>query len=240
MSVDLSTVGEVLHISLDRAERRNALDIQHCRDLEQAVRNAGDSRAILLSGVGPSFCSGADFDVVTTVEFRTALYSMLDAITNCAVPTIVYAHGHAIGGGLQLALAADLRVAHPATVFAVPTARIGLAVDPWTITRLIHLAGGGPARSMLLTCDSLDAERGYQLGLIDRLGNSDDAMELAAHISRLAPLTMRYIKQAANESFDFVSTPEVRASFEACWSSNDMQEGLRARIEKRPARFEGS
>jgi enoyl-CoA hydratase len=234
-------------IVIDRAERRNALDVEHCQLLGTAVEAsvAQGDRAIVLTGDGTSFCSGADFDAVASPDFRDALYAMLGTITAAPVPVVAAINGHAIGAGLQLAIATDLRIAAGTATFGVPTARLGLAVDPWTIERLVAVAGGGVARRLLLTCTSIATAEALVAGLVDRVGTVDDAIALALDLATMAPLTLRYIKHAI-DSIDSGATAgmmandaSVVAAFEACWSSEDLREGLAARIDKRPARFEG-
>lgn len=229
-------------IALDRPGRRNALTTALCDALRDAVGKAvaDGARAIVLTGAGTSFCSGADLDEVYSADFRDALYAMLHTVTDAPVPVVAAVNGPAIGAGTQLAIAADLRVAAPGAVFGVPTARIGLAVDPWTIRRLALLAGNGTARALLLACDQLDATAARACGLVERLGEVEDAIAWAQGMSALAPLTVAYSKQVLNEVFEPVlDEAELDAAFEACWSSADFAEGRLARTEKRPPVFEG-
>jgi enoyl-CoA hydratase len=229
-------------VTIDRPERRNALDIDHCRLLHAAIDDAAarPARAVVVTGAGTAFCAGADLGGVYGRDFRDALYSMLGALTALPTPVIAALNGPAIGAGTQLAIAADLRVASPAARFGVPTAKLGLAVDGWTVRRLALLAGGGPARALLLGCDEVDAAQARQFGLVDRLGDLDDALAWAAEISRYAPLTLAYNKLALDRLFEAepVDT-EVDAAFEACWASEDFAEGQAASKEKRPPRFRG-
>jgi Enoyl-CoA hydratase/isomerase len=110
--------GDVAVIEIDRHDRRNALDAAHCDGLGAAVREqaAGGARALVITGAGSSFCSGADLGGVYGETFRDALYAMLAAITGTRVPVIAAVNGPAIGAGAQVALACDLRVAAPAAV----------------------------------------------------------------------------------------------------------------------------
>jgi enoyl-CoA hydratase len=234
--------GDVHVIQIDRHERRNALDIEHCRALHDAVEaaTAEAARAIVITGAGTSFCAGADLDAVYGGAFRDALYAMLAAVTRTPVPVLASVNGPAIGAGTQLAIACDLRVAAPAATFAVPTARNGLSVDPWTIRRLALLAGGGTARAVLIGCDTLDAGTAFARGLVDRLGDHAVALAWAREIAGLAPLTLGYAKRALNDVLEpAVEDQELLKAFEDCWSSEDFEEGNRARREGRPPRFRG-
>jgi enoyl-CoA hydratase len=235
--ISQSRDGDVAVIEINRHERRNALDAEHCDALRDAVHEqaAEGGRAIVITGAGSSFCSGADLGAAYDAAFRDALYSMLAAITETRVPVLAAVNGPAIGAGAQLAIACDLRVAAPAAAFAIPTARLGLAVDPWTIRRLVLLSGVGTAQAVLIGCETLDAERALQCGLASRLGDRATAMAWARELAALAPLTLAYSKQALNQPDD----SELAKAFEACWASDDCAEGQRARAEKRPPRFRG-
>ena len=239
--ITVSVTDQVGLIELDRQERRNALDVAQCERIAAAVPElvADGARAIVVTGAGTSFCSGADFGEVYTDGFRDALYRALHAVADAPVPVVAAVNGPAIGAGTQLAIACDLRVAAPTAVFGVPTARIGLAVDPWTIRRLAQLAGGGTARALLLACDQVPAELAHARGLVDRLGDRAVALTLAAELTTMAPLTLRYNKLVLDRADLQVGDPELDAAFEACWASSDLVEGRTARAEKRSPVFTG-
>src|SRR5450755_700832 len=160
-----------------------------------------------------------------------------------SAPALAAVNGPAIGAGTQLALACDLRVAAPAAAFAIPTARLGLAVDPWTIRRLAALAGGGTAQAVLIGCDTLDAAAALRCGLASRLGDRAAALAWARELAALAPLTLAYSKQVLNQASGSASgaaaDSELIKAYEACWASDDCAEGQRARADKRPPRFQG-
>lgn len=239
--IDVSMDGGVGILELDRTDQRNALDVAHCRGIVDGVAAllAGGVRSIVVTGAGTSFCAGADFGEVYSDGFRDALYAALHAVTGAPVPVVAAVNGPAIGAGTQLAVACDLRVAGPTALFGVPTARIGLAVDPWTIHRLAQVAGGATARALLLACEQIGAETAHARGLVDRLGSRADALELAADIASLAPLTLRYNKLALDRTDLPADDPLLVAAFEACWASADLAEGRRARAERRAATFTG-
>ncbi|HWD02174.1 MAG TPA: enoyl-CoA hydratase [Amycolatopsis sp.] len=188
-------------VTLDRHERRNALDVEHLDDLRKAITDVGPQvRALVITGRGTSFCAGADLRGVYGDGFRTALYGALHSITALPIPVLAAVNGPAIGAGTQLAIACDLRAAAPSAVFAVPTARNGLVVDPWTVRRLATLAGGGAARALLLGCDRIDAPLAHQRGLVDRLGDFDAALAWAREITEFSGPSLRYSKRALDGS----------------------------------------
>lgn len=239
--INVSVVDGVGVLELNRPERRNALNVALCRAIVIAVGSvlADGARAIVVTGAGSSFCSGADFGEVYTDGFRDALYAALHVVTDAPVPVVAAVNGPAIGAGTQLAIACDLRVAAPEAVFGVPTARIGLAVDPWTVHRLAQIAGGGTARSLLLGCAQVAAEPAHARGLVDRLGDTADALAWATEIATLAPLTLAYNKLAADRTDLPLDDPTLVAAFEACWDSADLVEGQHARTERRNPMFHG-
>lgn len=239
--INISVVDGVGVIELDRPERRNALDVEHCQGLVDAVGDtvAGGARALVVTGAGSSFCSGADLDEVYGDGFRDSLRTALDAVADAPVPVVAAVNGPAIGAGTQLAIACDLRVAAPTALFGVPTARIGLAVDPWTVHRLAQLAGGGTARALLLACQQIEAGQAHVRGLADRLGGREDALALAGELATLAPLTLRYNKLALDRTDLPADHPLLVEAFERCWASADLVEGRRARAQRRPPVFTG-
>lgn len=230
--------GDVVVLELRREQRRNALDLEQCRTILAAAEEAvaDGARVLVVTGAGTSFCSGADLTGVYGEEFLRALYAMLQGLTRLPVPIVAAVNGPAIGAGTQLALACDLRVAAATATFAVPTARNGMAVDTWTIRTLAAVAGGGPARRLMLAADSLDRDQALACGLADRAGTLEDAVAWAHEIATLAPLTLAHNKLVLNGGDD----DAVAATFAACWASADLREAARARTEKRRPVFTGS
>ena len=234
-----TTDGDVVILELQREERRNALNLELCREIHAAVDQAVDdgARVIVITGQGSAFCAGADLGGVYGDEFLEALYGMLSRLTQVPVPLIAAVNGPAIGAGTQLAMACDLRVADATSKFAVPTARNGMAVDAWTIRTLSAIAGAGPARRLMLAAETFDRDTALGMGLADRAGTLDDAIAWAHEIAEFAPLTLAHNKLILNGST--VDDAAIAASFDAVWASADVREGAAARAEKRTPKFEG-
>lgn len=238
--INIECRGTVGLVEIDRHERRNALDIEHCARLRDAVTAvaANGARTVVITGAGTAFCAGADLGGVYGDEFREVLYGALHAIADLPIPVIAAVNGPAIGAGTQLAIACDLRVGSRAARFAVPTARNGLAVDPWTIRRLALIAGGGAARAMLIGCEEIDVAVALQRGLVDRTGDLDDAMVWAEDIATLSPQSLAYSKRVLDAAGDPMAEDcDLRDAFDACWHGEDGAEGRRARAEGRAPRF---
>ncbi|WP_067886513.1 enoyl-CoA hydratase [Nocardia vaccinii] len=237
----VSRDGDVVTIELQRPERRNALNEELVGRLREAVVTAAkDARVIVLTGQGTVFSAGADLNGVYSQTFLDALMDMLSTIESVPVPVIAALNGPALGGGVQLSLAADLRVMAPDAYIGIPAAKIGVSVDRWTVRRLASIIGGGPARSILLGLDTVSASDAYTFGFANRIGTLADAQGWAKSIAELAPLSLRHLKLVLND--DGTRDPQSsaqRAALEAAWSSADAQEARLARQEKRPAKFEG-
>ena len=232
--------GPVVLVTLDRPRRRNAVDKDTLGRLLDAVTGAGDARVFVLTGAGGHFCAGADLQSVEDTTFTTLLREVLDAIGDLPHPTIAAISGAALGAGTQLALACDLRVSTPDAQFGIPAAKLGLMVDHWTVQRLATVAGHGPARAMLLAAETLSGEEAHRIGMVQRLGDLDDALTWADDISTLAPLTIAGHKLMLNRlERDLAGDTDVADAFQRAWGSEDLQEGMAAFRERRAPSFRG-
>lgn len=238
--ITIERSGAVLVCTIDRPERRNAVDAEHLDAITRAVVDIGDARSFVLAGAGPAFCAGADLTHVEDQEAAALVRRTLDAVSQLPICTIAAVEGPALGAGCQLALACDLRVVGPGARFGIPSSRLGLMVDHWTIEKLAQLAGHGYARSILLAADTVDAEAALRTGFAQRAGGRADAIAWAEQIAELAPLSIAGQKLALDRLVGReVDHDEVRDAFERVWTSEDRLEGIRAFQEKRSARFRG-
>lgn len=258
MPIAWERVGAVGVALIDRPERRNALDAALCDELTEHLRSASDLGAIVIGGTGDkAFCAGADLgrraaDTGGGLEhgggdtFRPSFEALLDTIVAYEAPVIAAVNGAALGAGMQLAVACDLRVVAPHAKFGIPAARLGVMLSPSNIQRLALLIGQAAARDVLLTARLLDIDEGERVGLVQRraLDAVEDAKALAAEVSQLAPLSVRGHKRAlgmvsasgALSDADRATISELEAM---AFASDDLQEGLAAFGEKRPPRFSG-
>jgi len=167
--------GHVGVATIDRQERRNALNGELCAQLRARLEQSGELRAIVITGAGSAFCSGADLVTrfaadadATTDTFRPAFEEMLDAIVAHPAPVLAAINGPAIGAGMQLAVACDIRVGALGARLAIPGGKLGIHLSARNIWRLVQLVGQGAARDFLLAGRTVDAEEAQRLGRILR------------------------------------------------------------------------
>jgi enoyl-CoA hydratase len=247
---------------IDRPERRNALNAELCDELRSHLEAARGLRAVVITGAGKAFCAGADLarraaDTAPDVTagglehgggdtFRPAFELLLDAIVEHPAPVIAAVNGPALGAGMQLAVACDLRVAADAATFGIPAARLGVMLSAANIRRLALLVGHGTARDLLMTGRALGVDEAAAAGLVHRrTGDAGaEALALATELAALAPLTVQGHKRACNlvmaeAALSDAAFTEIAALEAAAFASDDLQEGLAAFAEKRAPEFRG-
>jgi enoyl-CoA hydratase len=241
--------------TIDRPERRNALSTDLCEELARLLRANHDVRAAIITGSGDkAFSAGADLarraSDTTSLEhggrdtFRPSFETLLDEIVDFPAPVLAAVNGAALGAGMQLAVACDLRLAAPHAMFGIPSGRLGVLLSASNIARLATLVGQAMARDVLFTARTLDVDEAEQVGLVQR--RADDvlgaAKALAADIATLAPLSIAGHKRALNLvacELPAQSRQEIEALEAAAFQSADLQEGLAAFAEKRRPQFQG-
>jgi enoyl-CoA hydratase len=232
---------DVALLTIDRPQRRNAVDYDTLDQLGRAITDSDGCRVLVLTGAGGHFCAGADLTGLEDSSFARSLHEVLALLHQSPLVTLAAVEGAALGAGTQLAAACDLRVATRDARFGIPAARLGLMVDLWTVHRVAILAGQATARAMLLTCEQVSGEDAHRLGLVQRLGGLDDAMAWAADIAVLAPLTIQGHKLGLNLVEPAVTDAAggYDEAFARAWQSQDLVEGITAFREKRTPQFRG-
>jgi enoyl-CoA hydratase/carnithine racemase len=245
-------------LTVNRPAAHNALNSEVWERLAAAMETlAGDRdvRVIILRGAGErAFISGADIsefralraDAVAALDYDRLSGRAWRAVGEAPQPVLAMINGLCFGGGVAVALAADLRFAAEHARFAVPAIRLGLSYPMESIERLVHVVGPAHAADILLSGRVLDSSEALRMGLINRveaaaqLEESTRAYALA--MADGAPLTVAAHKRAIRESLRAPGERDVDALREAmrrCFDSADYQEGIAAFLDKRPPRFEG-
>jgi enoyl-CoA hydratase/carnithine racemase len=243
--------GPVRTLWLNRPEKRNALDGELLEAMIAALREpvAEADRVVAIRGKGRVFCAGLDMaERRGTIGSGSAsgIEVMLRAVELCPLPVVAVVQGDAIAGGNELALHCDLVVASEAARFGMSLAQVGLAPNWFLAKKLMEVLGPVTTREMLLLGDPLPARRLHEIGVIARCVAAEalDA-EAARVIERLAanaPLSLRAMKALTVRQLEFrdqIPHEDVDVLVRAAMQSADAQEGMKARLEKRVARFTG-
>ena len=213
----------VARIRLDRPERRNALDAALVAALDEAIAGLGDTRAAVLSSTDPSiFCAGADVGLEDTERAVVSdrLYALYERMLAAGTPLVAAIGGAAVGGGAQLAVACDVRVAGPRARLRFPGPGHGLAVGAWALPSLV---GRGRAMELCLSMRWVDAPEAHAIGLVDRLADDAEAaaLELASAIAALDPGAVRRVKRVvATASRGAVALAEEAEGNRRSWSGS--------------------
>ncbi len=242
-------------ITVDRPTALNALNNEVMVELNVAFEMAEadlEVRALIVTGSGRAFVAGADIanlqrlgDAFAGREASLLGQDLANTLAALPIPTIAAINGYALGGGLELALAADLRVAATGARLGLPEVGLGLIPGYGGTQRLPRLIGQGRALDLILTGRHVDAEEALSLGLVNRV--VEDALagakELAAQTIRNAPIALGLAKEAVVRGLDVTINQglEIEADlFGMVATTADMQEGTSAFLEKRDADFNGS
>jgi enoyl-CoA hydratase/carnithine racemase len=247
----------VLRLTISNPAKRNALDQPILDAIAAVLRDIGTARAIVLTGAEGMFSSGYDIgdipeDVFAEEAERLVAHpftAAIEALDDCEVPTVAALPGHTIGGGLELALACDLRVAADGISLGMPPAKLGLVYSHTGLRRFLDAIGAPRTRELFLTARNIDARTALTWGLVNQVVGVSDlesvALDLAQDLAANAPLSVRGNKHVIREllAAEGQLDPDVERELvelrEASFHSEDMREGVRAFGQKRPARWKG-
>lgn len=248
----------VVLLTLDNPDQRNAMSDAMTAAWTAAVDAlAADPsvRCVVVTGEGSAFCSGGNPQWIagepdaTVDELRTRMIGFYRAwlsIRRLEVPTIAAVNGPAVGAGMCLALAADIRYASPRARFSLPFVRLGMHAGMAATYLLPNVVGPGHARELLLTGRTVEADEALRIGLVSRVFEEDsfvdDVLAVAGEIAQTAPIPSRLTKLALLHGghADFEASIQWEALAQpVTLATRDLQEGIRAAAEKRAPRFEG-
>ena len=253
-AVEITRGERLWSVTINRPERRNALGravVEGLLEVAEQVASEKMVRAVVLSGAGEkAFCAGADLKerkgmpVPAVREFVTLLNRMMTTIERSPKVWIAALHGACLGGGVELSLCADLRVARADLVCGLPEVRLGILPGAGGTQRLPRLIGLARAKELILTGRRIGAEDALRLGLVSRV--ADDHLEaahaLAAEVCKGAPISLTQAKLAVNEGYDLHLEAGLRlerACYDVTIPTEDRLEGLRAFAERRAPVYRG-
>ena len=256
----VSRRGSAAFVTLNRPEAANALSrdlvstlARTLAELAAEIAGGGDLRVVVLTGAGErAFCAGADlkerrtWTLDDTRVFLGEINALMDAVAAFPRPVVAAVNGLALGGGFELALACDLRIAAVTAELGLPEVRLGIMPGAGGTQRLARIAGVAVAKELTLTGRRIGAARARELGIVSEVAASgalaDASARLAAEIGGAAPLALAAAKRAIDEGAVRTLAEGLaieRACYEQVLTTDDRNEGLNAFLEKRPPEFKG-
>lgn len=246
---------DVAILTLNRPAERNALNRAMLSELGASLAMLSGNknlRAIILRGEGKAFAAGADITEMQAMtpteatQLARLAQRIFTALENLPQPTIALVHGYALGGGLELAMACDIRIAANGASFGHPEVKLGIIPGFGGSQRLPRIVGQGRALQMLLTGDSIDALTALDYGLVTEVVPEDELLNagraIADTLKKRGSVALSYVKRAVYEGgeIDLAKGQSLESTlFGLCFATEDQSEGMRAFVEKRPAAFRG-
>ena len=245
--------GHIAKITINRPEALNALNSEVLDELDilvEEIKKDKDLRCLIITGEGRSFVAGADIKEMSTLtpiegkEFGAKGLSVFRKIESLPIPVIAQINGFALGGGCELAMSCDFRIASEKALFGQPEVGLGITPGFAGTQRLQRLVGPGFAKYLIYTANNIKADKAYEIGLVQEVVEADKleerVNELANKIAGNAPIAVRASKEAINVGgqVDIDSAIKVEENlFALTFSSEDQKAGMEAFLNKGKAEF---
>ena len=244
---------EIVVLRLNRPQVRNALNLEvRVRLAEEVTRHSADPavRCLIITGSDAAFAAGADISEMaqaTPAEVMAAnVQKYWRTITECRKPLIVAIEGYTLGGGLELALCADIIVAGEGAKLGLPEVKLGILPGGGGTQRLARLAGSKRAMLLLMTGRMFSATEAFAMGVVSEVAPTGQALpralEIAGEIAAMPAISVMQIKEVVNSGLNMpldVALAMERRAFAMQFATSDQKEGMRAFLEKRKPKFEG-
>lgn len=252
--ITLRRDGEVAELVIDRADKRNAMSLAMWEAIPELAAQADADptvKALLLRGEGPHFCAGADIGEFSSqrstpeaaASYGETVEGATHALSGLSIPTIAVVRGFCIGGGCELALACDLRLADTTARFAITPATLGIVYGYRSTRRLVSVVGPSFAKYLLLSAEKVSAEEAHRVRMVDRLLPPEEldtaARSVATTIGSRSQVSVRGGKRLVEMAVAGVPADDPEAAripLDAV-TSDDYAEGVAAFLDKRPPRF---
>jgi len=253
--IERAAADTIATVRLNRPDKRNALTLGMWCDLDQTFRQLEQEdglRCIVVRGTGGNFAAGADLSEFSTLRasadqaeaYGKQMIAALTAIRDCRHPTIAAIEGLCVGGGLEIALMCDLRLAAPDSRFGIPIQKVGVAMPYPELAVLIQMLGRPTMLALLLEGQLHDAAWAERHGVLTRIA-SDLEADLSAAVGRVlggSPVSHRHHKHFTRRAFDVLQTldaADIRRSYAAVETA-DYREGIAAFLDRRTPKFPGN
>lgn len=240
------------YITLDRQKEKNIISQQMAQEMEEICSRINQDEGVyvaVITGAGEVFCAGGEYEQSPGADVaaeKSLFCSAARAIAGLNCPVIAAINGDALGQGLELALACDIRLASDTARFGLPQVGKGLIPGDGGTQRLPRIVGKGKALEMVLTGGLIDARAALEIGLVSRVVAAkvlaSEAETMAQNIASKAPIALKYVKEAVNGGLDLTMQQGLGLEADLYFilhTTADRTEGIRAFLEKRPPEFKG-
>ena len=248
-NIQVQIVDQVVTLTINRPEALNAMNTEMLTELSTALREVADHpeyRCLILRGAGDkAFVAGADISEMLTFNQRQAfdfslfgnrIFAQLEQLH---IPTIAVVHGYALGGGMELAIACDFRIATPQAKFALPETGLGIIPGFGGTFRLARLIGEGHAKHLMYTGKTIDGQEAYRIGLVETLATTEELetvlKEMIQRIRKNSPAALRQLSRLfAYAHLDVTAADFLQEAerFSACFSFPDQKERMQSFLDK--------
>ncbi|MGL4485003.1 MAG: enoyl-CoA hydratase-related protein [Anaerovoracaceae bacterium] len=249
----VNTENQITTITINRPDAMNALNQEVINELYSEIHNFGDnkeSRVAILTGAGKAFVAGADIAAMSKLDKKGGRkiaeygHRLMNQIEVIGKPVIAAVNGFALGGGCELAMACDFRIASEKAIFGQPEVNLGIIPGFGGTNRLAKLVGIGMAKYLIMTADIIGADEAKRIGLVEAVVPAEELMvtvqNIAEKLITKGPLALGMAKSAIEESYEelTVNAGGIEIDyFASAFATEDQKEGMAAFLEKRPAEF---